>query len=174
MKIKSEAGKNIYFEHWSTPLDQAKAVWLETFLMIGNKMHFFFRLEKGAPNITYVMSLSRGWPIRFTEEEHAIGCVAKYTVGKNDENIAPVNSHGYQFKTWKLWGTQYIKEMDSNHALSDYKPRRNKNLFQHLIETQEEWIEFICTPGVEPKWKVYKGTDVRSLVRHYTKYRWYR
>ena len=167
MKIKSKAGKTTYFEHWSTPLDQAQSVWLITAVMSPNQMHLIFSFEKGAPNIKYVMSLGRGWPIRFTEEEYAVGCIEKYFEKQKKEPEPPRNQKGQHFKTWKLWGTKYIKEINTNHAISDYKPPKYKNIPQYLIITQDEWIEFIGT--CEPTWNIHKNASTQKLIKRYSK-----
>ncbi|MEQ1666197.1 MAG: hypothetical protein ABL927_12570 [Bdellovibrionales bacterium] len=114
------------------------------------------------------MKLGRYSPFRITEECNAVGFISKYfcSATKKPKKIY-LNSNGHYIRTWKLWNTQYIKEIDSNCALSGYTKKRNKNIYQYLIKTQEEWIELI-TPD-EPEWKVYKNKSLEELIMNYTK-----
>ena len=69
--------------------------------------------------------------------------------------------------TYKLWNTSFIKDVDENHALSNYAPERNKNIFQYLIVTQNEWIEFISLDPIE--WRLHKNIKEDELVCFYLK-----
>ena len=170
MKFKSKTGQGVYFEHWSTPLDQAQSIWLTSMVMSSNMVHLIFNLEKGSANVKFVMSLGRGWPIRMTDEGYAVGCIGKYFEKEKTVPKLPKNCKSVQFKTWKLWGTKYIKEIDENHALSEYKQKKDTNIFQYLIITQDEWIEFIC-PG-EPEWNIHKNSSTQKLIDSYSKKIW--
>ncbi|OFZ29700.1 MAG: hypothetical protein A2622_10790 [Bdellovibrionales bacterium RIFCSPHIGHO2_01_FULL_40_29] len=167
MKIKSNAGKSVYFEQWSTPLDQVQSLWLSKAVMSASCLHLIFEQGKGTPNVKYVLTLNRRWPIRFTEEAHAVGCIGKYFETDSKNNKFPHNKKGYPIRTWKLWSTKYIKEINTNHSLSDYKRPKYKDIPQYLIITGDEWIEFIA--DCEPDWTIHKHTSIQKLIDSYSK-----
>ncbi|MBC7458785.1 MAG: hypothetical protein H7235_10930 [Bdellovibrionaceae bacterium] len=169
MKIKSTAGKDVYFENWSTPLDQGQWIWLISLLQTVDSIHFFFAFtgDKASKRI-HVMTIDRYCPYRLIEERYAVGCVGKNLLERKKENNYPSrNSKGNHIKTWKLWGTQFIKEVDENTSLSNYSPIPNKNIVQYLITTEEEYIEFIADQ--EPRWKSYPNMKIENLLVHYSK-----
>jgi hypothetical protein len=129
---------------------------------------FFFQLYSDRFKKNYVMKIDRLCPFRITEECNAVGFLLKYfrTDIKNPGSVFQ-SPKGYQVQTWKLWNTQYIKEIDSNCALSGYTKKRDKNIFQYLIETQSEWIEFISRR--EPEWTVYKNKKLDDLIDYYSR-----
>jgi hypothetical protein len=78
-----------------------------------------------------------------------------------------LNKKCFPFKTWRLWGTSWILELDTYLVLSDYAKTRDKNIHQFLIQTENEWIEFICP--YEPDWKTYKNKSLQELMLYYSK-----
>jgi hypothetical protein len=170
MKIKSKVSKSTYFEHWSTPLDEAEWLSLNAVLQTNHNVNLFFQSEKRTQDKTYVMTFGRNWPYRLTEEEYAIGCIGKYFEKPKGKPEPPKNRKGRRFRTWKLWGTQYIKDINTNHALSDYKPPKYKDIPQYLIITDDEWIEFICLG--QPEWKIHKNMNMKKLISYYMKGSW--
>lgn len=170
MKIKSKLKENVYFEKWETPLCRARHIWLVSFLQTGNRIHLFFSLEDKASSEIHVMTVSRLCPYRMTDQSHAIRLIANNLVpARIISSNRTKNKESFLFKTWKLWGTNFINEVNENSALSGYKNENDENIFQYLIQTQNEWIEFICAlnPKWGPQWKMYKNKKLHSLLLYY-------
>ncbi|MEQ1665755.1 MAG: hypothetical protein ABL927_10305 [Bdellovibrionales bacterium] len=167
-RTKSSAGKDTYFEAWQTPLTEGENIWLSYMLLGRTNIYFFFKLYSDKFEKINVMTISRYCPFRLTEECQAEGYLTKYfnTDEKNPKLIYK-NSKGVPIATWKIWGTQYIKEIDSNFALSDYKEKHNPNIFQYFIRTQEEWIEFISS--TPPDWAEFENKKINELIAEYIK-----
>jgi hypothetical protein len=168
MKTRSTFDKDVYFEKWQNPMTEGENIWMAHQFVTYSYIYFFFQQYSDRFKKTYVMKIGRYSPFRITEECNAVGFISKYfrSATKDPKTIFR-NSNGHHIQTWKLWNTQFIKEIDSNCALSGYTKKRNKKIFQYLIITQEEWIEFISLH--EPEWKVYKNKTLEELVMHYTK-----
>jgi hypothetical protein len=168
MKFKSSYDKEVYFEKWQTPMTNRGNIWLNHQFLTNRYIYFFFRLYPDPLKKIYVMKILRYSPLRITEECNAVGFISKYfRISKKRSNSADSNIKETLSRTWKIWNTQYIKEIDSNYALSGFTKKRNKKIFQYLIVTQEEWLEFISLH--EPEWKVYKNKTLAELVMRYTK-----
>jgi hypothetical protein len=168
MKIKSTYGKDVYFEKWQTPMTEGENIWLIHQFMRNGGTYFFFNLYSDQFKKIYVMKISRYSPFRITEECNAVGFISRYfSTKKNTPKSIYKNSNNHPISTWKLWGSQYIKEIDYNYALSGYKKKHNKSLFEYIIQTQEVWIEFISR--FEPEWAVYENKTLEELVTYYMK-----
>lgn len=166
MRIKSAAGKDVYFEYWSTPLDKAKSLWLSSVLQTINKIHFFFRFNTDLSKKIHVLTINRLSPYRLIEERYAVGCVDKnLETKKKKKNEKSALLKGFERRTWKLWGTQFIKEVDENTSLSNYSHTPDKTIVQYLIRTNDEYIEFITRQ--EPKWKSYPNSKLEDLLIYY-------
>lgn len=170
MKIRSTE-KNVYFEMWKTPVSGVRTLMLDAVIQTVSYTHFFFSIGDGVKNFKkkkwdfHVMTFGRGWPYRVMDEEYAYKCLGKYLVSaKNPEKkISPgPNPYG----TWKLWGTSFINELDEGWALSGYKKPRDKNVFEYVIITQDEWIEFVSGPQ---RWRKLRNMTLKSAVRHFLK-----
>jgi hypothetical protein len=53
------------------------------------------------------------------------------------------------------------------NALSDYAKKRDKNIFEYLISTQDEDIEIICKNP--PQWAFHENVKMNKLVNLYMK-----
>jgi hypothetical protein len=166
-RIKSSAGKDTYFEAWQTPLTEGENIWLTYMLLSSTKIHFFFKLYSDRFEKINVMSISRYCPFRLTEERQAEGFLTKYFyIDEKKSNQILKNLKGLPIATWKIWGTQFIKELDSNYSLSEYKKKHDPNIFQYLIRTQEEWIEFISS--TPPEWVEFDNKNINELIAEFT------
>ena len=163
MKIKSRI-KNVYFEKWHTPIGRCQSLWLSATLQTIDSVYFFFRLESDVAKDIHVMSFSRRHPYRMTDEDLAYGSIGKYLAPLHPKKERDSKFH----HTYKLWGTNLIEDLDQFKVLSDYKKKRDKNIFEYLIITQDEWIEFILYPH-EPDWKVFHDVKIDTLVDYYLK-----
>lgn len=167
MRIKSRAGKDVYFEFWSTPLNEAEWVWISSILQTKDRIHFFFRFNTDSAKEIHVLTTERHNPYRLIEERYAVACVNKNLVPAKKMKDIFINSKGRPLRTWKLWGTQYIKEIDENSVLSSENRIAKKNIVQYLIQTQDDCVEFITQK--EPRWKSYKKSKLEDLLVYYAK-----
>ena len=114
----------------------------------------------------YVMTIGRTWPYRLIEEEYAYSCIGKYFRGVPRKPKKKSKKRSTTQTTWKLWGTNFIKELDQGKALSDYQKERDQSIFEYLIQTEDEWIEFVS--GI-PRWTTLRDMTVKSAIRKYLK-----
>jgi hypothetical protein len=168
MKIKSVV-KGVYFENWKTPIEGVQYLWLSAVLQTASHAHFFFsegdalRGRKRRERI-YVMTIGRNWPYRIIEEGFAHACIGKYFRDDPQRPRRKSKGHSKTQRTWKLWGTSFIRELDEGKVLSDYKKTRDKNIFEYLIATMDERIEFVSGP---PRWTVMRDLTVKAAVQRY-------
>lgn len=127
MKAKSKI-KNAYFEKWLTPVSRCRFLCLSATLQTIESVHFFFRLESDSAKDIHVMSFPRLYPYRITEEDLAHGSIGKYLdfFHKIHEKEPEIRH------TYKLWGTNFINDLDEFHILSDRKKKRDKNIYEVL------------------------------------------
>jgi hypothetical protein len=78
------------------------------------------------------------------EEDVACGTVWKYLVSNKFARGLAKNPS----KVYRLWGTPYIKEMNTRGTYSDYKVDVKNKVFQIMIITEDETIE-IVNPKME-------------------------
>lgn len=170
MKEKSQQ-KGAYAERWRTPISGAR--WLDLEAIFQSVLHthfFFFATDKKffAPNEAkgftrarrdiHVLTINREAPYRVTEEGYGYTRMTKYLppIGKGRRRKAA--------NTWKLWGTSFLKDLDEGRALSGYGKKRNKKIYEYLIVTGDEWIEFVSG---DPKWDLLRNVTLKEAVRHY-------
>lgn len=169
MKEKSQQ-KGAYAERWKTPVSSTWSLYLEAVLQTVSHTHFFFfKDDEKFPKASkvknfenkrrdiHVLTIGRNLPYRLTEEGYAHPCITKYLPMGRRKRRKP-------FRTWRLWGTSFIKELDEGYALSGYANKRNENLSEYLIITGDEWIEFIA--GI-PRWNLLRNVTLKEAVRHY-------
>jgi hypothetical protein len=162
MKIKSEFVKGVYYERWKTPIMYNEQLWLTGILQTINQTHMFFGLNTDAPKNIHVMTFERFCPYRLTEEYLAYHCIGKYFRKKK-----PHNKRIKKCSTWKLWNTSFILDLETANALSDYAKKRDKNIFEYLISTQDEDIEIISFQP--PEWTLHENVKMNKLVNLYMK-----
>lgn len=162
MKIESAYGDEVCFEYWDTPVMYNDQLWLLAELRTMNDIHFFLKLNSISPDDIHVLSISSGWPLRITDETYAYNCIGKYLKQK-----VPPQEEERHSSTYKIWNTSFIKDIEENNALSGYALERNKNIFEYLIITQDEYIEFISLDS--PRWTFHEGAKIVELVNIYMK-----
>jgi hypothetical protein len=170
MKIKSRE-KDVFLEKWKTPVGQAETLWLSAVFQSVSHTHFFFSIARHFERLkkkrdVHVMTIGRYWPYRLIEEEYARSCIGRYFHPHPSEEKHLSDFPIAQSRTWKIWGTSFIHELDRGKALSDYKEERDKNIFEYFILTEGEWIEFVSPV---PRWEVLHDTTVKTAVRRYLK-----
>ena len=100
--------------------------------------------------------------MRITDETYAYNCIGKYLNRK-----VPRKKDEKRCSTLKLWNTSFIKDIEESNALSGYALERDKNIFQYLIITDDEWVEFISLNPIE--WTFHKDVKLDELVNVYMK-----
>lgn len=170
MKIKSRE-KDAFYEKWKTPVGHAETLWLNAVFQSASRIHFFFSVARHFVRLkkkrdVHVMTIGRNWPYRLIEEEYAFSCLRHYISPHPSWSKENPDRRIPRSRTFKIWGTSFIHELDRGKALSDYKEERDKNIFEYFILTEDEWIEFVSPP---PRWEVLHDTTVRTAVRHYLK-----
>ena len=162
MKIESSYGSDVCFEYWDTPVMYNEQLWLLAELRIMNNIHLFFKLNSDSPDDIYVTTISSRCPFRATDETYAYNCIGKYLKRK-----VPKDKSEKKCSTYKIWNTSFIEDIEENNALSDYVLQRDKNIFQYLIVTEDEYIEFISLDPLE--WNFHKNVKIDELVNFYMK-----
>jgi hypothetical protein len=162
MRVESTYGNEVYLEDWETPVMHNKQLWLLTSLTTINDIYFFFQKNSDDDVNIHVLTITGSSPLRFTDETYACNCIGKYLGRKT-----PRSKDEHWCSTFKLWNTSFIKEIEENNALSGYKLERNKDIFQCLIVTDSEWIEFI--PVGPMLWELHSGRTIEDLVSLYLK-----
>lgn len=162
MKVESAYGNEVYLEDWNTPIMYNRQLWLLAELRIMNDIHLFFKLNSDSPDEIYVVTISSRCPLRITDETYAYNCIGKYLDRK-----VPRAKGEQSCSTLKLWNTSFIEDIEENNALSDYALQRDRNIFQYLIITEDEWIEFISLEP--PEWNFHKNVKIDELANVYMK-----
>lgn len=162
MKIESAYGNDVWLEYWETPVMHYEQLWLLAELRIMNEIHFFFKLNSNSPDDIHVMTISFRCPLRITDETYAYNCIGKYLKRK-----IPREQGEKWISSFRLWNTSFIEDIEENNALSDYALQRDRNIFQYLIITEDEWIEFISLDP--PEWNFHKNVKTDELVNVYMK-----
>ncbi len=161
MKEKSEFVKGVVRERWKTPVMHNDQLWLLYTLQVTTKIHFFFQLNDKIKEI-HVMTIGNGTPYRVTDESLGYHCIGRYFRTKK-----PFISKIKKCSSWKLWNTSFILDMETGNALSGYAKKRDKNYFEYLISSEDEYIEFI-TP-IPPEWELRKNIKIEKLINEYLK-----
>jgi hypothetical protein len=162
MKEESVYGNEVYLEDWNTPIMYNNQLWLVAELRIMNDIHFFFKLNSDSRGEYYTTTISSRCPLRITDETYAHNCIGKYLDWK-----IPRKKDNPGSSTLKLWNTSFIKDIEENNAMSGYALERNKDIFQYLIITNDEWVEFITLSPVE--WSFHKDVKIDELISAYLK-----
>jgi len=162
MKVESAYGNEVYLEDWNTPIMHNNQLWLVAELRIMSDVHLFFQLNSDSGDEFYAITISSRCPLRITDETYAYNCIGKYLSRK-----VPRKKDEKRCSTLKLWNTSFIKDIEENNALSGYALERDKNIFQYLIITDDEWVEFISLDP--PEWNFHKNVKIDELVNVYMK-----
>ncbi|MDD4974592.1 MAG: hypothetical protein PHY93_09600 [Bacteriovorax sp.] len=160
MKEKSDFVKGVLRERWKTPIMHNDQLWLHFILQTITGIHFFFTLDQEEE--IHIMTIDSGTPYRFTDESLGYHCIGRYFRTKK-----PFNSKIKRCSTWKLWNTSFILDLETGNALSGYAKKRDKNYFEYLISSQDEYIEFV-TP-TPPVWELRKNVKIDKLINEYVK-----
>lgn len=159
MKIKSKLN-DVYFEPWQTPVISAENLWCHGVLHTNWYTHFCVSIN--AEKDIHVISIDHRSPYRIVDEDHQ-SYLEKYFAS----DLSPEERKLHIPKlcrTWKIWGTTFIHEMDEGRFLSGLGKEHDKEIFQYLMFTQDEWIEFISDP---PRWETFKDSDIKTVMNHY-------
>lgn len=170
MKKKSRE-KDAYYEKWKTPVGNARWLFLSGVLQTAGHTHFFFAIYDGEKNSRkkkqdiHVLTIGRAWPYRLIEEGYA-SCIGRYLYPDSSRDKDVPDRDFASFCTWKLWGTSFIQELDLKKGLSIYMGRSRKKIVSYLVQTQDEWIEFVSGP---PHWQLLKNVTIQAAIQRYLK-----
>jgi hypothetical protein len=176
MKTRSKLNRNVYYDHWKTPLDKDYPIhhYLAATLIGANKTYFFFGVAEKPFRRFHVMTVTRLTPFRVYEEEaFDIGLYAFVN------NMKPRNGKKIKYKkhqqTWKFWNTQFIKEFDKgDHPFSIIgKGGGRDRICHHVIITSNEAVEFLDIYYPPPRWEYYENTTIKALLKIYATKRFY-
>lgn len=92
-----------------------------------------------------------------TEECIAYGNIWKYIQEKKSKSEVKRQN----IRTYQLWNTPYVKELDANFVSSGYAKRRDKNISQYMIRTDDETIEFVARKF---EWVEYEGFNTQDIM----------
>ena len=163
MRKRSEFFKDVFYEKWQTPISRGQNVPLWGVLQTLTHVHFFFTID--SKKNCHVMTIDRIWPYRVIEEGYA-SCIDKYFRESTRQKKKIKRRSTGIFRTWKLWGASFVKEIDEGFALSNYKMVHDENQFSYLVVAQDEKIEFIST---KPTWEVFHNTNAKKVMQNYLK-----
>lgn len=174
MKIKS-AVKGVFLEKWKTPVTGVPRLFLDSILYTIQNTHFFYTVWKPYENYktarkkrdVHVLTIGRRWPFQVIEEEYEYACIGRYFKLHRSEKRRNLKTNGNYTKAWKLWGTNFLNELDMGRALSHYEKKRDKNVFQYYINSNDESLGFYCPD--EPDWTLHRKATVKQVVRLYLK-----
>ena len=123
-------------------------------------VHFCFELFQKKDK--FVVSFPSGNPYRVYEEAHYTFLDKYFNTDLKEEELSLLRPKICQ--TWKLWNTEYIKEMDEGYCISGYDNEHNKEICQYLIKTQSDWVEIIYP---NPEWKFFETTSFDKIIKYY-------
>lgn len=166
MKKKSQAGKDIVFEVWKTPVVKSNELWLVRQLFTGSTISFFFQRNHDSPkNEFYVLTISGLDSFRLTEEglgSNSVGNLVTIPNGTFREST--------KYRTFKVWNSAFAKTTYKALPImkAEYKNLENSNrVLEYLIYTQDAWIEIIALDP--PEWEFHKNIKLTDLVIKYLK-----
>lgn len=159
MRIQSRRS-NTYFEPWQTPIMSLQTVGFDGILNTRWRTHFCLSVDTG--RVAHIVTIPSSAPYRVFEEAHLTFLDKYFDTTMSTEELSTLRPRFCQ--TWKLWNTDYIKEMDKGVCLSGSVGDHNPEIFQCFIKTQEEWIEFIYPT---PEWRVIENSNFEEIVNYY-------
>ena len=158
MKKQSILNKQVYFATWETPVKHTPYLDLEAVFQTGGHIYFFFHARnKKKLSTFFYLKVDRLTPYKMTEECIAYGNIWKYVQAKKERS----NVKRHHIRTYQLWNTPYVKELDKNLVLSGYSKRRDKNISQYMIRTDDETIELVARSFV---WIQYEGFNTQDIM----------
>lgn len=161
-KIKSKK-KGIFFEKWKTPVTSVQSLWVQGILHTAGATHFCLTVDKKKD--VHLFSIAKREPYRVYDEDH--NCfIWKYL--EPNRSLKKKRTVPQIWRTWKIWNTPFIKEMDKGYYLSNYAKKRDPEIFQYLIVTQDEYIEFIS--DFPPRYEVFKKSNLVDILKHVLKH----
>ena len=149
-RIKSKFGKDVFFAPWDCPLSGVDPLFFMGLLEV-HDIRFFL----GAKDAIYVVTIPRRSVFRLIDETHLGTLMDVLTEAETEQPLR--KNEVWNRKTWKVWGTPFLKELGSLVFL-DY-PKEDQ--LQYLILTEDESPEFVC---YAPKIDVYPGRNDNEIM----------
>lgn len=163
-RVQSIASKKVYFAKAETPISHAKQLNLEVIFHFGKFTHFVFRSKcKNESEKYHSLKVDRNAPHRVTEENLAYSSVLKYFKSTTSLSL----SRSAKCNVYVLWGTPYIQEMNFGGDLSNYKKGDAGEVFQIMIITEDEIVEFVAPQVIQ--WKERESTNLENIITDLTK-----
>ena len=150
-KRKSKFGNDVFFAPWDCALSGKDPLFFLGLLEVYN-IRFFL----GGIDAIYVVTIPRRSVFRLVDESHLQTVFQVLTEAEGEPPLG--KSEVYRRKTWKAWGTPFLKELGPLVFL-DFSEEEK---FQFLILTEDESPEFIC---YEPKIDVFPGGNEIEIMR---------
>lgn len=153
-RFQSKEDRNVFFELWKCPLTGIHPLFFAGMLEILD-IRFFLQGEE----VFYSVTIPRRSVFRLADETY-LGALSERLV---EEKIAPPSPkhHVWMNKTWKVWGTPFLKELNAQGLLFLDVPKENH--FQYLIWTEDESPEFISLKP--PKIDVFPKGDRIEVIK---------
>jgi hypothetical protein len=158
VKKHSIINKQVLFEVWDAPVVHAPYLDLETIFQTRSDIYFFFHARnKKKLSTFFYLKVDRLTPFKMTEECIAYGNIWKYVREKKSK----LKEKRHYIRTYQLWNTPYVKELDANFVLSGYAKKRDKNISQYMIRTDDETIELVARKF---EWVSYEGFNTQDII----------
>ena len=143
-RMQSVVNKDVCIEPWECALTGKHPLFFIGMLEVYDIR--FFILDQHA---LYVVTIPRRSVFRVVDET---------CLGELDRLITTGIEHP-RYKTYKIWGTPFLKELDAQGLLFLHRPDK-EDQFKYIIFTEDESPEFVSP---EPKIDVYpdgKGSEI--------------
>jgi hypothetical protein len=151
MKRKSKFGSDVYLAPWDCVLNGKHPLFFSGLLEVYD-IRFFLETQQDV----YVVTIPRRSIFRLIDESHLQTIFQILTEAEGEPPLA--RSEVYYRKTWKAWGTPFLKDVGPLVFL-DY-PKDEQ--FQYIILTEDESPEFVC---YAPKIDAYPNGNSLEIMK---------
>ena len=145
-RMQSIVNKDIFIEPWECPLTGKEGL-----CFVGMTEIYDIRFFIVDNDAVYVVTIPRRSAFRLVDETYL-------------DELGRLTGTGVKhprYKTYKIWGTPFLKELDAQGLLFLHRPNKEDH-FQYIIYTEDESPEFVSPP---PEIKVYPGENCREIMK---------
>lgn len=161
MRYKSKL-KSVYFEPIDSPLSTKESLWLLSTITDNRDVHFFFQ-ETTHLSLIHQITISTFDAYKIMQEGTAATCISKYFKSDTPSEKWQYNKKGERHELFKIWGTDFVKEIYSNSYFANYEPSKKIDQFEYCIYTSSEVVEMITQNP--PVWKTHKNRKLADILR---------
>lgn len=148
-RARSKFDKAVFVAPWDCILREKNHLFFTGLLEVYD-IRFFIEDHDNV----YTVTIPRRSPFRLVDETY-LGTLGTLLT---EEESGPKFPNG---KTWKAWGTPFLKELDGQGLL--FHRRKNKeDHFQYIIFTEDESPEFVST---EPTIEIYPNGNGSEIMK---------